>query len=261
MGVNYFLRILAPLAVVALLLGVRVASADDFYVYPAAYYSISDPSKNAGNNYGFQLSLGYDFWDHFSAEVVSESPNYKSTSASGDLKSHGASADARYRFLDGPLQPFVLVGGGWMRTSDDLGGYGSYLALAGLGIEWALPKWNLGVRADALVRHEFVSNSTVEKSNLNDEVTSLGVTYHFGGSRATEPAHETSAVRYAPPTAMPPARAGAEGTPQAGVMSAKPSSGLPDSDGDGVDDAHDRCPDTPPTATVDSDGCITGIKH
>jgi OOP family OmpA-OmpF porin len=240
-----------------------------FYFEPATYYSIPDSERNAGKNYGFQLTTGYLFSDHLSFEALSESSRYRLDNSIGSIRAYGASFQGVYTLLPNlELSPIAIGGAGWLHTDTTKSNFDSAVARGGLGLRWQIPDSNFGVRTDAIVRHDFDSKA------YNDYIFSVGLTYRMGNPTYHDPKLQTSAVPVAADVVLEPfigegQASGAvlvpanksgpventfHGTLSKGVASAN------DSDGDGVDDQHDKCPDTPPNAVVDSDGCIIYMK-
>jgi OOP family OmpA-OmpF porin len=132
---------------------------------------------------------------------------------------------------DSPVQPYVLFGVGKLddvphasqitSTAEAEAGAG---ILAGLGPQ--VGNHRLQFRFEAKLRHEFSSPYSDNFREPNDLVWGAGLLFSFGAPVAPPPVPKTVAV-------VPP----------------------PDSDGDGVPDDIDRCPNTPPGAKVDQYGC------
>jgi OOP family OmpA-OmpF porin len=154
----------------------------------------------------------------------------------GDYYLHNLGGDLTYSLGDRQhLTPFVLIGGGG--TFDDVNprsrNGGSGYVDAGLGLTTGT-FWHNRIRLRGEVRasHDFIS--TGDQHGYTDYRAGLGIEIPF---------YE---VKPLPPAAAP----------EAPVVVVKvEKTGLEDSDGDGVVDSKDKCPDTPPHTRVDGDGC------
>ena len=280
-----------PLKVAATLLATLMAGtahADlwPIYLYPSMFYSTSDSGRYAANDFGFQMSVGYQFNPNWSLEGVSEGTRYRLDNGSGYVDSHGASLQGTYNFNhflpDFPIQPLAIGGLGWLHTDTPVTSYDTMTARGGVGALWEIPSTHLDVRTDAVIRHEFNARpepGSSSNAQFNDFLVSLGLTYQFGlplhaaykpeaapGSINPYAATPKPAMVIAP--ASLPAIQQAPEAPIAAQEAPKKqprlSTGIPapnDQDGDGVDDDHDKCPDTPPGAVVDADGCILYMPH
>ncbi len=267
--------------------GAARADVSPVYVYPAMFYSTSDSGRYAANDYGFQMSLGYKLNRNWSLEGVTESTKYRLDDGSGYMESHGASLQGTYNFHhylpDFPVQPLAMTGLGWLHTDTPVRSYQTMTARAGLGALWEIPGTHLDLRTDAVVRHEFNARPVLGSTNnaqFNDMIVSLGLSYQFGQpllspvrQEATPGATNPFAVAPKPvETVLPgaseekvaaPAAAAPTSTMESQKVKGFLSTGAVtanDQDGDGVDDEHDKCADTPPGAVVDADGCIIFMK-
>jgi len=173
----------------------------------------------------FGLRGGYNFTQCLGLEgylnyVQSE---YESLAGNPDMDVLGFGVDGLYHFLpEQRLVPFLALGVGithydpaGMDTDDRL-----TLSYGG-GLKYFLTE-NMALRAD--VRHVMPFND-----HYNDLLYTVGLTFTFGGEKekvetmVSEPAAAVEVVR--------------------------------DSDGDGVLDDRDKCPETPSGVKVDEDGC------
>jgi len=169
------------------------------------------------NNLTLGIGLGYNFTENFAVESTFNWIDTKSTVGRGDVDGYLYKVDGLFNYPVTPeLVPYLAVGAGGITLDPEHGGSdSSFLVNYGGGIRYFLTD-DLAIRGD--VRH-VISFSDVE-SNL---MYTFGLTYFFGGEKAEA----------APPPAPEPM----------------------DTDGDGVYDDRDRCPDTPRGVKVDSDGC------
>jgi OOP family OmpA-OmpF porin len=234
---------LARLALVFLVLPVIATAQDtvgDWYVAPSIAYVDDDPDRAVADAVaGFQVSggrhltehlsfeglLGYNSWDGF-VNANEEHPDQGVLDLSANLLA----------FLDRNkmFSPYVLVGIGYQFTSIDKGGFDVFgnsieggsdnrpTATLGLGFKWRVGQGQFSIRGEARAR--MVSNSEASwtgSGNLTDNIVSVGVQYGFG-KKSTVPAPEQTNV---------------------------------DTDGDGVLDMWDECPETPRGVEVTSRGC------
>jgi OOP family OmpA-OmpF porin len=170
-----------------------------------------------GPAYG--LRLGASFSEHWEEELSLFFIDTESDNGEGDIDGYLYRLEGIYNFLpDSRLTPFTAAGIGGITLDPDNGSSSTrFLVNYGGGLNFDLTQ-SLALRGD--IRH-IVSFNDVQ-SNL---LYSLGLTYTFGGP---EPVRAEPAQAEPAPT---------------------------DSDGDGVVDGSDRCPNTPAGVKVDSAGC------
>jgi len=144
---------------------------------------------------------------------------------SNDAKMYGYKMEILYNFLpDGMIVPFIAAGlGGRYMDWDDRSSDNDFVLDYGAGLKiFFAEDW--AVRAD--IRHVYVTDE-----NFNNVEYGIGLSYFFGGKKEQV---------VPPPPPPPPA-------PAPYVE--------PDTDGDGVIDKLDQCPDTPAGVKVDEVGC------
>ncbi|MBP9560295.1 MAG: outer membrane beta-barrel domain-containing protein [Syntrophorhabdaceae bacterium] len=198
---------------------------------------------------------GYDFTKNIGAEILfNYVPSKYETMDDRRTNVYNYRAELLYYFMpDKQFVPFVAFGAGG--TSIGYPGNESDKTRAvvgyGVGLKYFLFK-NMALRGD--VRH------IVTDSVYNNLEYTFGVTFYFGGK---EPV--VAAAPQPPPPPPPPQIVDSDGdgvpddldkcpdTPK-GFKVDKDGCCL-DSDGDGVDDCLDKCPDTPKGFKVDKDGC------
>jgi len=246
------------------------AAAGDFYLGPSAYLAIPDSELHAKSDLGAQLRIGYQFLPEWSAEFLSEIGRYDLKGGEGTLNQHGLGIEGVYHFIlaDEPFTPTIALGAGWMHStysgaSDDVP-----LIEAGVGLNWTLsaPAWS--VRGDVSLRH-LIGDSAVPfyaSENQNDIILSLGIQYQFGRSEDSIAGRSIGSSERKPISDTAPVEniSGAAHTPKAprcgNEEGLNACQGAPDQDGDGVPDTLDKCPDTPPNAVVDADGCLLYLR-
>lgn len=141
----------------------------------------------------------------------------------------------------GQVDPFVKAGvGGVYFNEDDT----ALKVSVGAGLDWTVADNGLKVRTDAAWR--YMDTDEPVPSPLGDNPTEwvigAGLILPFGDA----PKVDEGCAKMAPKPA--PAK---DTTPEEPAAPAAPM----DSDGDGVIDADDKCPNTPPGTKVDANGC------
>lgn len=177
------------------------------------------PVYGLRGGYNFTQSLGLEGYINY---VQSE---YESLAGNPDMDVFGYGIDGLYHFLpENRLVPFVALGLG--NTHYDPAGmdnHDKFTLSYGAGLKYFLTD-NMALRAD--VRHVMPFND-----HYNDLLYTFGLTFAFGGP--TEKV-ETQVSEPAAAVTVEVAR---------------------DTDGDGVLDDRDACPNTPSGVKVDTDGC------
>jgi OOP family OmpA-OmpF porin len=204
------------------------------------------PARSLGTNgRGFTLSAIYhhQMSPHFAAELNIQGSTFETGRNAGtDYYQYGGTLDAVYRFLKAPdpvLSPFVLVGIGGVY--DDLypnsrDGY-AYLAEGGVGVvSRLLFDHKIRLRFDARWVRDGKEGGHSEGRLLAGFEIPLGV---------SERLTERHTILLTPRVEI-----------QEREVIKEVARPWVDSDGDGVDDAHDLCPNTPHGLRVDSTGCV-----
>jgi len=186
---------------------------------PMAGGIVLEGDQHLDNDVAYSLGLGYNFTQSFGVEAVLAYANPEKENANDDVDLWNYRIDALYHFMpDSALVPYVALGiGGYDLDSDR-----EFMANYGLGLLYSLTD-SVALRAD--VRHLAVFNESNLENNL---LYTAGLKFQFGG-REEAPA-PVAAAAVSPPTPL-------------------------DSDGDGVTDDRDQCPDTPRGVNVDDKGC------
>ena len=211
------------------------------YVSVLGNYFKSDRKRglDVGNDVKYGAGASFIFGRHFGNGFgweanYTETTVQTSSAGAGNFYLHQLGGDLTYSLGDRQhFTPFVLIGGGGM--FDDVhpranGGPSGYVD-AGVGLTTGT-FWHNRIRLRGEVRasHDFIS--TPEHNGFTDFRAGIGLEIPF---------YELKPVHLAP---VEPA-----------VQVVKVPTGLEDSDGDGVVDAVDKCPNTPPNTRVDGDGC------
>jgi len=209
----------AALAAIAALVAPGAGADEDrLFATLMAQYVIYDDARPFENDLGVQLGMGFPVLGDFALELnyLIRSAGLQGGGAVDTVDQDGYGLDVLWFFdRNGALDGYLLLGVG--RHSDEYGPEGddSYTSRA-VGI---------GVM-DAITdnltfRAELRALRGGDINGSTDVALGVGVAYLFG-----EPAKVMAPVRK-----------------------------TRDSDGDGVNDRRDRCPDTPPGASVQADGC------
>lgn len=209
-----------PLAFVLFLLALSVhpaaVLAQHNYVTGSVVYTDDDADRRVDDAIsGGQISFG-----RFLSENIGVEAMLGSSSLSGadklDLNEFGLNVRWALR-PNKALSPYLLVGLGVLDVESDLfpGGTTSTRTLGG-GLDWAFGDSPWSLQLEYRARASNESNG-----DLTDKIASLGLNYAFGKKSA--------------PKAVP-------------VTD-------PDTDGDGIPDSRDACPNTPAGYKVDSQGC------
>lgn len=204
-------------------------------------YMLADKERG-GTRHGLTFSAiyGYQFAPHFSVEVNAQGSIIETGRNRGtDYYQEGGTFDLVYSVFDRRVSwtPYALlgVGGVYDDVFPDSGDKAALVANAGLGVvSGPLFDGGFKLRMEARYNHDFYNQ--LSGRGFNDYRALAGIEIPFG--------HREPQVRYI----EQPVR----------VVEVVREVARPwvDSDGDGVDDAHDKCPNTPRGLKVDADGCV-----
>jgi OmpA-OmpF porin, OOP family len=212
-----------------------LVSSDYIAILPG--YAIPDSKRGTQRN-GFTTSFlyGNQFWPHWSLEGQIQGSVFETGRNMGtDFYQWGGTVDGVYSLFDrrkAVITPFVLVGVG--AVYDDV--YPQYnhgtgfLAEGGIGFVTKSLYDGIKLRGEGRYNHDFIHDG------YNDYRVTLGIEVPLG--RVIERVVEV-------PAPAPVVIKQVE-VPRPWV----------DSDGDGVDDEHDLCPNTPKGLKVDAHGCV-----
>src|SRR6201995_3918694 len=245
----------AAIALVAVFAAAPLPAADEIIWgpdYVAALPGYTFPPKSIGTTgSGVTVSgiFGHNLAARFSVEFNIQSSTFETGPNGGtDFYQNGFTGDLAYSFVDRHadhfLIPFVLVGVGgvhddfYPNSRDGI----AFIADAGVGaVTRPLFSNGLRLRLDArYVRDTHEGGHGAERLIAGIEIP-LGRTVR----------HTEFIIEPAKPEPQREA-------PRAEVHEVIAEAAHPwvDSDGDGVDDEHDKCPDTPRGMKVDADGCV-----
>ena len=210
---------------------------ETFYISPVVGGYTFEGKQHLETAPVYGIKLGYNLTDRLGIEGAFDYAATKGTRVNKDVSFYKYGADLIYNFMpSNKLVPFLAVGysGYNFSGSSDLAEKATRPAFDyGAGLKYFLND-NFAIRGD--VRHVIASlgSESHDRNAQNVEYT-LGAYIPFGG---TQPVAKTVEPAPVPKPVMVPAPA-----PPA------------DSDRDGVIDANDKCPDTPPNVAVDANGC------
>jgi len=214
-----------------------------WYIAPQVGATITDHDRSVDNDVFYGLALGKHLDDDWSAELNVLSGHYDGKHAAPDLRISTLSADVLRVFdRDAIFSPFLTAGLGVVDDQPNPGSsHGSFMAQGGVGAlihawENASGSANFSIRPQAKVRWD----ANGDYGHPVDFLIGVGFEFAFGAPRPV-PAAATVQPASAPPPSPPP------------VAVAKPA--VIDSDGDGVPDGADQCPNTPHGTAVDAVGC------
>jgi OOP family OmpA-OmpF porin len=215
-----------------------------WYVIPEVQYDILDHKREAGNQGLVSFGVGNNIAPNLALEASISYGSFALKGADARDKLKTGTLDLLYKFLpDSTVRPFLLAGVGGV--GDKIGGFdeqGALVVEAGGGLLFGLGDQTgsnrLQLRTDVRYRRELIQGAPFIPNNPGDVILGLGLQVMFGAPTPPPPAPKAAPVVIQEPPPPPP----------------PPPEPL-DSDGDGVPDTIDRCPNTPKGDKVDAYGC------
>ncbi len=194
-----------------------------FSLSPMVGYHVFEGDQHTEDNVAYGLSLGYNVSKRWAAELEARYTPTETEFQSEDIDAWSVGINALYHFNpDGLLVPYISAGFGIMFFDND--GYdddGDYMMNWGIGTKYFVSD-DTALRLD--LRHVLDLHSDRPWDHGggdeldNNFIATAGLYWQFGGPALPPP----------PPL---------------------------DSDGDGIPDLRDKCPDTPLGVMVDAVGC------
>ena len=212
--------------------------AETFSISPMIGGITFDGQQHLETNPVYGLRAGYNFTKELGFEALFDYAHTEPTRKSGNVDLYRYGGELLYHFMpDNKFVPYVAAGyaganfkGATPLANDSAKGIFDY----GVGAKYFLTD-DIALRGD--VRHLIYK----QNDTLHAVEYAVGLYFPFGGTTpAVKPVEPPPVpVQVEKPVVVPP------------PAPAKPV----DSDGDGVPDAIDKCPDTPAGVKVDKDGC------
>ncbi len=214
----------------ALLVSAAVhAQSPDWYVAPSIVFTDDDPYRVLDDEVaGLQVTVGRNLTDYLTVEGLLGYSDIKGYCEPGNCYPDQQILDISANLLafydrDAVFAPYALIGVGYQSADADEGPqYVRYTGAGnnptgtlGLGFVWRMGQSAFSIRGEVRARTAFDS-----WSNLTDNLGTIGVQYNFGAAQSKAAAPQNA-----------------------------------DTDGDGVLDIWDACPDTPAGVAVTSRGC------
>lgn len=252
---------LLTILVLTLASGTVFAQSGDWYVAPSIVYADDDPDRAVADDVaGFQIQIGRDITEYLTVEGLLGYNDWSSwlsppTATYPDQFAIDFSANLLYfPKRDMTFAPYLMAGLGYLAVDRSPGSSeNNPSGTFGAGFDWRMGQSNFSIRGEARARYAFDSCSSPTCRDYTDYIISLGLQYRFGGG---------------PDIPEPQADSDGDGvldiwdecpdTPRGTQVS---SSGCPimprgrDSDGDRIPDDRDDCPNTPPGTAVNPRGC------
>jgi OOP family OmpA-OmpF porin len=213
-------------------------STNKWYFTPMVYGTWISDAKRADDDFTYGFAFGRNFGERFSLELGWNHGKFDGAIGLGELQLDTFSLDGLVHFYrESKIHPYLTAGLFATEGDRDFGPTGSGSGLqAGLGILSNLytnPARTSVVSLRAEVKNRWTARARRPNADWqSDTLAGIGVQFHFGAANP-----------------LPAAIVAEEPTPAPVPEAPK------DSDGDGVIDANDQCPDTPAGAAVNADGC------
>jgi OOP family OmpA-OmpF porin len=203
---------------------------------------------------------GYNLAQNLAIEVLFDYASTEGTKNKNSATMYRYGADTLFNLMpDSRLSPNLAVGISGINVDGTGRDNGLHAAWSyGAGVKYFLTE-SVALRTD--VRHIMYNN---DYSTFNNLEYTVGVYIPFGATKTADrpkvstPVTTAGAVTEAPapkPAPAPAAVIAPAPAPAAKQVIIPILSNTADSDGDGVIDSLDRCPDTPPGTSVDLEGC------
>jgi OOP family OmpA-OmpF porin len=242
-------NIFTGLGMLVMLVGMNASFASEqvgqWYVSGLGTYIDPDSDRNLDSEFaGFKLAGGFAIDEKWNVEI--EASMLDVTGDGGpDTDFTGLLLNGMYLWNRADkFTPYILAGAGYLDADQDGGDTNEDLQLqAGPGFLWDFTdsgQWSL--RSELLIRWADDDQSSAAK----DLLLNVGVQYAFGGSNKNSSAKSRTNASAPPPSAEPIAAPAATGAIAAAAL---------DTDGDGVPDIIDECPNTVQGAKVNDVGC------
>ena len=218
------------------------AADERWYITPGLSYVLPDDDRSAENNTGLSIGIGKAITPSWNLELGIVSVTLKQTSGSLEFKQRGLQLDG-LRFLSRKpsYSIYGLVGVGALETKFSNTDGTHPMANVGIGI--MSPLWQearVGFRSD--IRYRIDENNLLQENRFGDWVFNINLVLYCDAEKPQQAVMSKPTPEPAPVITKEPA-------PKPATIV------LNDSDGDGVPDIGDQCPNTPAGTKVDEKGC------
>ncbi len=234
-----------------------------FYIAPMMNFVYADQSRATDDAYGASLAFGKKLTNFLALELGGYYNRYTTDShdGNGGAQLYGGGLAALVSPFPGLRDLYGVFSAEYGRTRDLPGttqDYDSVLYGAGLGYLYQITDGGTALRSEVLYRvdtHD--SDDAAGHKNFDEVLVRVGLMFPLGGDKP----ETTSSVEAA--GVVPIADDDNDGvandsdqcpnTPPGAIVNAQGCEN--DEDGDGVVDRLDRCPNTPPGTAVNAEGC------
>jgi OOP family OmpA-OmpF porin len=199
---------------------------EEWYVTPAVVYNDDDPKRRIDDGLsGFQVTFGRNFGYNFAFEGAisyADIDGYYLVPPGVFVRDNEFQTDIVAKALafydrDAAFAPYAMAGIGYLNQNINVGGTeNNPTGWLGGGFKWRMGSSDFSLRTEVSLRYVHDGGGR----SYNDYIANVGLEYRFGGARVA-------------PTSTQPT----------------------DTDGDGVLDMWDECPDTAPGVDVNARGC------
>ncbi len=194
---------------------------------------IGDSSRAFNAGKGLQLSVGKAINRWLGFEIAAFGHNYSHDTSALSMRDYGGKLDGLFFYSRDPrFSPYFGIGAGSIQTDIKNSSNSSTNPFADVGLGFMkffdVGGFDMGVRGDLRYRHIFFDEHSFNGNSQDDvgeAVMQVGVVIPLG--------HK----------------------PESELAAAPAPASCPDSDGDGVCDTADLCPETPKGTPVDAKGC------
>jgi len=192
---------------------------------------VGNPNRAYTEGKGLQLSVGKSINRWLGFEIAAFGHNYSRDTGNSSMRDYGGKVDGLFFYSRDPrFSPYFGVGVGGIQTDVKNSGNSSSDPFADVGLGFMkffdIGGLELGVRGDVRYRHIFFDEDSLRGSaqdDVGEAVFKVGFVVPLGA--------------------------------KPGSAAAKAAAACADSDGDGICDTADLCPETPKGISVDDKGC------
>jgi len=206
----------------------------DSYIYATPFYAEPDDERGADDGFGVGLGYGWRLTERLSLEGQLFGTAFDTDQENlTDFFQVGGGVDLRFEPFPGGFSPYGLAGIGGVHNNVVPDSEDETSFFANLGVGLLSPALDNGLRFRLEGRYIHDRFDFQGSSNMGDWRVGLGVQVPLGGTRVVE----KEVVREKEVTRTVPAA-------------------IKDSDGDGVPDQNDQCPDTLEGLATNNRGCV-----